>query len=101
MAKVSMIMRDKKRTELVVRYKAKRDELRAKSRDESLSFDDRMVAVDALNKMPRDSAPIRQQRRCRLTGRPHGVYRKFGLSRIKLRELTMRGEIPGLRKASW
>jgi small subunit ribosomal protein S14 len=101
MAKVSMIMRDKKRTELVVRYKAKRDELRAKSRDESLSFDDRMAAVDALNKMPRDSAPIRQQRRCRLTGRPHGVYRKFGLSRIKLRELTMRGEIPGLRKASW
>jgi small subunit ribosomal protein S14 len=60
-----------------------------------------MAAVDALNKMPRDSAPIRQQRRCRLTGRPHGVYRKFGLSRIKLRELTMRGEIPGLRKASW
>jgi small subunit ribosomal protein S14 len=101
MAKVSMIMRDKKRTELVVRYKAKRDDLRAKSRDESLSFEERMAAVDALNKMPRDSAPIRQQRRCRLTGRPHGVYRKFGLSRIKLRELTMRGEIPGLRKASW
>jgi small subunit ribosomal protein S14 len=101
MAKVSMIMRDKKRTELVGRYKAKRDDLRAKSRDESLSFEERMAAVDALNKMPRDSAPIRQQRRCRLTGRPHGVYRKFGLSRIKLRELTMRGEIPGLRKASW
>ncbi len=101
MAKVSMIMRDKKRTELVVRYKAKRDDLRAKTRDESLSFEERMAAVDALNKMPRDSAPIRQQRRCRLTGRPHGVYRKFGLSRIKLRELTMRGEIPGLRKASW
>jgi len=96
-----MIMRDKKRTELVGRYKAKRDDLRAKSRDESLSFEERMAAVDALNKMPRDSAPIRQQRRCRLTGRPHGVYRKFGLSRIKLRELTMRGEIPGLRKASW
>lgn len=101
MAKVSMIMRDKKRTELVGRYKAKRDDLRAKTRDESLSFEERMAAVDALNKMPRDSAPIRQQRRCRLTGRPHGVYRKFGLSRIKLRELTMRGEIPGLRKASW
>lgn len=101
MAKVSMIMRDKKRTELVGRYKAKRDDLRAKSRNESLSFEERMAAVDALNKMPRDSAPIRQQRRCRLTGRPHGVYRKFGLSRIKLRELTMRGEIPGLRKASW
>jgi small subunit ribosomal protein S14 len=101
MAKVSMIMRDKKRTELVGRYKTKRDDLRAKSRDESLSFEERMAAVDALNKMPRDSAPIRQQRRCRLTGRPHGVYRKFGLSRIKLRELTMRGEIPGLRKASW
>jgi small subunit ribosomal protein S14 len=101
MAKTSMIERDKKRTELVNRYKAKRDDLRAKSRNESLSFDERMAAVDALNKMPRDSAPIRQQRRCRLTGRPHGVYRKFGLSRIKLRELTMRGEIPGLRKASW
>jgi small subunit ribosomal protein S14 len=101
MAKISMIERDKKRTELVERYKAKRDDLRTKSRDESLSFEERMAAADALNKMPRDSAPIRQQRRCRLTGRPHGVYRKFGLCRNKLRELTMRGEIPGLRKASW
>lgn len=101
MAKTSMIMRDKKRTELVDRFKAKRDDLRAKSRDESLSFDERIAAAEALNKMPRDSAPIRKQRRCRLTGRPHGVYRKFGLCRNKLRELTMRGEIPGLRKASW
>jgi small subunit ribosomal protein S14 len=101
MAKTSMIMRDKKRTELVDRFKAKRDDLRSKSRDESLSFDERIAAAEALNKMPRDSAPIRKQRRCRLTGRPHGVYRKFGLCRNKLRELTMRGEIPGLRKASW
>ena len=101
MAKISMIERDKKRTELVERYEARRDALRAKSRDESLSFEERMAAADALNKMPRDSAPTRQQRRCRLTGRPHGVYRKFGLCRNKLRELTMRGEIPGLRKASW
>lgn len=101
MAKTSMIMRDKKRTELVDRFKAKRDDLRAKSRNESLSFDERIAAAEALNKMPRDSAPIRKQRRCRLTGRPHGVYRKFGLCRNKLRELTMRGEIPGLRKASW
>lgn len=101
MAKISMIERDKKRTELVECYKAKRDALRAKSRDVSLSFEERMAAADALNKMPRDSAPTRQQRRCRLTGRPHGVYRKFGLCRNKLRELTMRGEIPGLRKASW
>ena len=101
MAKISIIERDKKRTELVERYEARRDALRAKSRDESLSFEERMAAADALNKMPRDSAPTRQQRRCRLTGRPHGVYRKFGLCRNKLRELTMRGEIPGLRKASW
>jgi small subunit ribosomal protein S14 len=101
MAKTSMIERDKKRAELVERYKAKRDALRVRSRDESLSFDERIAAAEALNKMPRDSAPTRKQRRCRLTGRPHGVYRKFGLCRIKLRELTMRGEIPGLRKASW
>ena len=101
MAKISMIERDKKRTELVERYKAKRDSLRTKRCDASLSFEERMAAADALNKMPRDSAPTRQQRRCRLTGRPHGVYRKSGLCRNKLRELTMRGEIPGLRKASW
>lgn len=101
MAKISMIERDKKRAKLVERMQSKRDDLRAKSRDESLSFDERMAAAEALSKMPRDSAAIRKQRRCRLTGRPHGVYRKFGLCRNKLRELTMRGEIPGLRKASW
>ena len=101
MAKTSMIEREKKRIKTVAKYANKRAELKAKIKDLSLSPEERMAAQQQLQKLPRDASPIRVQRRCRLTGRPHAVYRKFGLCRNKLRETAMRGEVPGLRKASW
>lgn len=101
MAKVSMIEREKKREKLAAKYAAKRNELRKKAKDTSLSFEERQDAELQLQKLPRDSSPTRQRNRCSLTGRPHGYYRKFGLGRNKLREAAMRGDIPGLRKASW
>jgi small subunit ribosomal protein S14 len=101
MAKTSMIEREKKRIKTVAKYANKRAELKARIKDLSLSPEERMVAQQQLQKLPRDASPIRVQRRCRLTGRPHAVYRKFGLCRNKLRETAMRGEVPGLRKASW
>ncbi len=99
MAKLSMINREAKRARLVKKYAAKRAELKEairKGDDEA-----RWNAVKALQALPRDASPSRQRNRCRLTGRPHGFYRKFGLARNKLREAAMRGDIPGLRKASW
>jgi small subunit ribosomal protein S14 len=101
MAKVSMVEREKKRIKTVAKYANKRAELKAKIKDLSLSPEERMAAQQQLQKLPRNASPIRVQRRCRLTGRPHAVYRKFGLCRNKLRETAMRGEVPGLRKASW
>ena len=101
MAKVSMLEREKRRAELTDKYAAKRAELKSKVADSSLSFEDKMEAVDQLNKLPKNSSPVRRQRRCRVTGRPHGVYRKFGLCRNKLREYGMNGDVPGLTKASW
>jgi len=101
MAKKSMIMRELKRTKLVARYAVKRKELKAIIRNIHSSDDERQVAQAKLNAMPRDSSPTRQRARCAITGRPHGVYRKFGLGRNKLREGAMKGEIPGLTKASW
>lgn len=101
MAKTSMIEREVKRTKLVKRYANKRAELKAKIIDPKVSMEEKQEAVVALQKLPRDSAATRQKNRCKLTGRPHGYYRKFGLGRNKLREATMRGEVPGLRKASW
>lgn len=101
MAKASMVNREKKRQRMVKKYAAKRAELKAKIVDQSLSEDEREQAKVALNKLPRNSSPIRMRNRCALTGRPHGYYRKFGLSRNKLREAAMRGDIPGLVKASW
>ncbi len=101
MAKKSMINRDLKRTKLVKKYASKRAELKAVVADVSKNFDERMAAQAALQKLPRDASPVRQRSRCALTGRPRGVYRKFGLGRNKLREATMRGDVPGLRKASW
>jgi small subunit ribosomal protein S14 len=101
MAKQSMKQREIKRAKAVAKYAAKRAELKAIIADESIEFADRMEAVDKLNKLPRNASPVRQQNRCRLTGRPHGVYRKFGLSRNMLRQLAMNGDVPGLRKASW
>ena len=101
MAKTSMVERERKRMKMVAKYANKRAELKAKVKDLKLSPEERMAAQEKLQKLPRDASPSRVQRRCRITGRPHAVYRKFGLCRNKLRETAMRGEIPGLRKASW
>ena len=101
MAKVSMVARENKRTKLVKKYAAKRDALREVVKSSSASFEERMEAVAKLQALPRDSSPSRQRNRCRLSGRPHGFYRKFGLARNKLREAAMRGDVPGLSKASW
>ena len=101
MAKVSMKNREAKRARLVAKFAAQRAALKATIGDVNASVEDRWAAQVALQKLPRDSSPVRQRNRCRVTGRPHGVYRKFGLSRIKLREAAMRGDVPGLVKASW
>ncbi len=96
-----MIAREKKRSKLVAQHAAKRKQLKATIISEESSYEEKMEAVTALAKLPRDSSPARQRNRCRITGRPHGYYRKFGLSRNKLREAAMRGDVPGLVKASW
>src|SRR5690606_23446655 len=101
MAKKSMIERELKRAKLVKRYAKKRAALKATIRDLTVSDEERVLAQEKLNALPRDASPVRQRNRCAITGRPHGYYRKFGLSRNKLREGAMRGEIPGLTKASW
>lgn len=101
MAKVSMINREKRRAKLVEKYAERREELKNIIKSEEATFEEKEEAMFALQKLPRDSSPARRQRRCAITGRPHGVYRKFGLGRNKLREITMRGDIPGLRKSSW
>jgi small subunit ribosomal protein S14 len=101
MAKTSMIQRELKRQKLAAKYAKKRTQLKAIVRDVNSSDDAREVAQAKLNAMPRDASPTRQRNRCAITGRPHGFYRKFGLARNKLREAAMRGEIPGLTKASW
>lgn len=101
MAKVSMKNRELKREKLVEKYAARRAELKAIISSPNTSDDERWDAQAKLQKMPRDASPVRQRNRCQMTGRPHGVLRKFKLSRIKLREAGMRGDVPGLTKASW
>lgn len=101
MAKKSMIARETKRSKLVKRHADKRAQLKKTIASEEVGFEEKMQAVAALQKLPRDSSAARQRNRCRITGRPHGYYRKFGLSRNKLREAAMRGDVPGLVKASW
>ncbi|MEZ5560891.1 MAG: 30S ribosomal protein S14 [Pseudomonadales bacterium] len=101
MAKTSMIEREKKRAKTAARYAGKRAALKAIINDRNLSDEERWEAQLKLQKLPRDASPVRKQSRCGLTGRPHGVYRKFGLARNKLREAAMRGDVPGLVKASW
>ncbi len=101
MAKQSMKAREVKRAKLANKFFAKRTELKAVISNVKSSDKDRWNAVLKLQTLPRDSSPSRQRRRCRQTGRPHGYVGKFGLSRIKLRESAMRGEVPGLKKASW
>lgn len=101
MAKKSMIAREHKRIKKVKQYAVKRKALKAIMLDPNTSFDDKEAAQFSLQKLPRDSCATRLRNRCNLTGRPHGYYRKFGLGRNKLREATMRGDVPGLAKASW
>ena len=96
-----MIMRERKRAKLVAQQATKRAALKATIRSIHSSDDEREVAQAKLNALPRDGSPTRQRNRCSITGRPHGVYSKFGLGRNKLREAAMNGEIPGLTKASW
>jgi small subunit ribosomal protein S14 len=101
MAKTSMIEREKRRAKTVKKYAAKRARIKEQIRDPKASQDERMAAIEALQKLPRDSSPARARSRCAITGRSRGNYSKFGLGRVKLREATMRGDVPGLRKASW
>ena len=101
MAKKSMVARENKRARTVAKYAAKRAELKETIADVYATDDARWEAQIALQKLPRNASPVRQQRRCQITGRPHGVYRKFGLCRNKLREAAMRGDVPGLVKSSW
>ncbi len=101
MAKLSLKNREAKRAKLVAKYAAKRAELVAIIENMKISEDDRMAARLKLQQLPRNANPTRQRNRCALTGRPRGVFRKFGLCRNKLREVAMRGEVPGMVKASW
>ena len=101
MANISMKQRELKREKTVAKFAAKRAELKAIIASPATSEEDRWEAQKKLQKLPRDSSPSRLRNRCQVTGRPHGVYRKFKLSRIKLREQGMAGNVPGLKKASW
>jgi small subunit ribosomal protein S14 len=101
MAKKSMINREQKRIKMVAKYAAKRAELKAIIQNVESSMEERIQAQAKLQALPRNASPVRVQRRCQMTGRPHAVYRKFGLSRNKLREQVMSGNVPGVRKASW
>ena len=101
MAKTSMVNRDVKRAKLAKQHGAKRDALKAIISSPTASYEDKMEAVTKLQKLPRDSSESRQRNRCAITGRPRGVYAKFGLARNKLRDLALKGEVPGIIKASW
>jgi small subunit ribosomal protein S14 len=101
MAKTSMIMREVHRQACAKKHAAKRAALKKIILSTTATDDEKWDAQVKLQKLPRDASPTRQRNRCQVTGRPHGVYRKFGLSRIKLREHAMKGDVPGLTKASW
>jgi small subunit ribosomal protein S14 len=101
MARLSVKLREKKRRETVLKFKAKRAALLETLQNPRTSDEDRDAARAKFQKLPRDASPSRTRNRCALTGRPRGVYRKFGLGRNKLRELALRGEVPGVIKASW
>lgn len=101
MAKLSMVERERKRQRTVQKYAAKRAALKAIMKNPDSTYEERQLAVISLQKLPRNASPTRHRNRCSITGRPHGFYRKFGMCRNKLREAAMRGDIPGLVKASW
>lgn len=101
MAKTSMVNREIRRQRVIRKYAGKRAELKDRLRDPNLGFEEKAELRRKFQSLPRDASPSRLRNRCRITGRPHGYYRKFGLARNKLREAAMRGDIPGLVKASW
>ena len=101
MAKASSIQKNKNRANLINKLREKRKMLKSKVRDKKLSIEERIAFQNKLNELPRNSSSIRHRNRCQLTGRSRGVYRKFGLSRIKIRELSMIGDLPGVVKSSW
>ena len=101
MAKLSSVQKNLFRKKLIKKYKSKRDSLKAKIKNKNISLEERISYQNKLNDLPRNSANIRYRNRCKLTGRTRGVYRKFGLSRIKIRELSMSGDLPGMVKSSW
>jgi small subunit ribosomal protein S14 len=101
MPKLSNWLRDQRRATLIKKHSAKRAELRKVLRDQTNSFEDKLAAHKGMAKLGRNSCPARLKLRCRVTGRARGNYRKFGLSRIAMREMALRGELPGVRKASW
>jgi len=101
MAKLAVILREQKRRKTVEKFKARRQELLGVLRDPRTPDEERDAAREKLQKLPRNASPTRLRNRCAITGRPRGVYRKFGLARNKLRDLALRGEVPGVIKASW
>lgn len=101
MAKLSQVLRDQHRKQLIQKHAAKRSELRKRLKDPNASMEDKLEAQKAFAKLPRNSCPTRLKRRCAVTGRPRGYYRKFGISRIAMREMALRGQLPGVRKSSW
>jgi len=101
MAKTSQVLRDRRRKKLIAKYAQKRAELRAKLKDADVSIDEKLEVQKQFAKLPRNSCPTRLNRRCEVTGRSHGYYRKFSVSRIVLRELALKGQLPGVRKSSW
>tara|TARA_B100001057_G_scaffold452451_1_gene496332 strand:+ start:1196 stop:1501 length:306 start_codon:yes stop_codon:yes gene_type:complete len=101
MAKQSSIQKNLLRKKLILKYKSKRELLKSKIKNKNLSLEERISIQNKLNDMPRNGSAIRHRNRCEITGRPRGNYRKFGLSRIKLRELSMSGDLPGVIKSSW
>ena len=101
MAKLSSVQKNLFRQKLIKKYKSKREILKSQIKDKNLSLEDRIKFQNKLNDLPRNGSAIRHRNRCEITGRPRGNYRKFGLSRIKLRELSMTGDLPGVVKSSW
>jgi len=101
MAKLSSIQKNLFRKRLIKKFKSKREILKSKIKDKTISLEERIIFQNKLNELPRNGSAIRHRNRCEITGRPRGNYRKFGLSRIKLRELSMTGDLPGVVKSSW
>jgi len=101
MAKTSQVLRDRRRKKLILKHAEKRAELRAKLKDPEVSIEEKLEVQKQFQKLPRNSCPTRLNRRCEISGRSHAYYRKFGISRIAMRELALKGQLPGMRKSSW